>query len=169
MAEAPPAGTYGRTVHQHSGQATVEWTGLALLVAIIIAAAAVGAQRLGTAGLPQRLVCGLVGDRCGPRPALAALNDGPPVVFYARVPVHETGPLATAAALSPGAALGGPMVEFLERYHKRIRQVVVGTAIGVGVAATCAGAVVAANAIGGAMCGSAIVTGGYAAYRNATS
>lgn len=155
-------------MRQHRGQATVEWTGLALLVTIIIAAAAVGAQRLGAAGLPQRLVCGLVGERCGPRPALAALTDGPPVVFYARVPVHDTGPLATAAALSPGAALGRPVAELLERHGKLIRKVIVGGAIGVGVGATCAGAVVAANAIGGAFCGSSIVTGGYAAYRNAT-
>ncbi len=156
-------------MHQHSGQATVEWTGLALLVAIIIVAAGVGVQRLGTAGLPQRLLCGLVGDRCGPRPALAQLTDGPPVVFYARVPVHDSGPVTAAAALSPGVALGAPVAEFVERHGKLIRKVVVGAAIGVGVGATCAGAVIAANAIGGAMCGSSIVTGGYAAYHNATS
>lgn len=151
-----------------SGQATIEWTGLALLVTIVIAAAAVGAQRLGTAGLPQRLACGLLGERCGPRP-LTALSDGPSVVFYGRVPVHDSGPLATAAtALSPGVALGRPVVEFVKRHGKLIRKVVVATAIGAGVAATCAGAVVAANAIGGAMCGSAIVTGGVAAYHNAT-
>jgi hypothetical protein len=37
------------------------------------------------------------------------------------------------------------------------------------VAATCAGAVVAANAVGATMCASTLVTGAYAGYRNATS
>ncbi len=164
-----PARAYGRPVHPQNGQATVEWTGLALLVTIILAVAVAGAAHLGTAGLPQRLVCRIAGERCAPRPALAALTDGPPKVFHAQVPVHGGGPFATTAALAPGAALLDPAAKFLERHGKLVRKVVVATAIGVGVAATCAGAVVAANAIGGAMCGSTIVTGGYAAYRNATS
>lgn len=147
----------------------MEWTGLALLVTIILAVAAVGAEHLGSAGLPQRLICRFVGERCAPRPALATLTDGPPVVFYGRVPVHHGGPLAAAAALAPGVTLVRPIVGFFKRHGKLVRQVVVGGAIGVGVAATCAGAVVAANAIGGAMCGSTIVTGGYAAYLNATN
>lgn len=156
-------------MHDQRGQATVEWTGLALLVAIVLVAAAGGAQRLGTAGLPQRLACSLTGDGCPRRPTLAAVSDGRPVVFHAHVPVHHAGPLAAAAAFAPGAAVLEPVAELIKRHGKIVRKVVVGTAIGVGVGATCAGAVVAANAIGATMCGSSIVTGGYAAYRNATS
>ena len=82
--------------------------------------------------------------------------------------MHRSGPLSLAAAVAPGPIALKSMVRFVRRHGKLIRKVVVGTAIGIGVGATCAGAVVAANAIGGAMCGSSIVTGGYAAYRNAT-
>ncbi len=150
------------------GQATVEWAGLALLVAIVLVAAAAGARQLDAAGLPQRLACGLLGEQCHPRRALDALGDGPPRVFYGRVRAHPSGPLSLAAAIAPGPIASGSVIRFVTRHGKLIRKVVVGTAIGVGVGATCAGAVVAANAIGGAMCGSTIVTGGYAAYRNAT-
>ncbi len=137
-------------------------------MAIILVVAVAGAQRLGTAELPQRLACSIAGERCGPRPTFAVLDDGSRV-FHAQVPVHRGGPFTAPAALAPAAALLDPAARFLERHGKLVRKVVVGTAIGVGVAATCAGAVIAANAIGGAMCGSTIVTGGYAAYRNATS
>lgn len=147
----------------------MEWTGLALLVTIVLAAAATGAERLGTAGLPQRLACTLAGARCHPRPTLAELTGGTPVVFSARVPVAHGNPLAAAAAFAPGPAVVASLAGFLDRHRRLIRKVVIGTAIGVGVGATCAGAVLAANAIGGAMCGSTIVTGGYAAYRNATT
>ena len=146
----------------------MEWTGLALLVAIALVAAAAGARHLGAGGLPQRLACGLLGEQCHPRGALDALSDGPPRVFYGHVPVHRAGPLSLGAAIAPGPIAIGSVVRFVTRHGKLIRKVVVGTAIGVGVGATCAGAVVAAHAIGGAMCGSTIVTGGYAAYRNAT-
>ena len=155
-------------VEAQGGQATVEWTGLALLVAIGLVAAAAGAGQLGAAGLTQRLACGLLGEQCHPRRALDALNEGPPKVFHAHVPVRGSGPLSLAAAVAPGPAAISSVVRFVRRNGKLIRKVVVGTAIGIGVGATCAGALVAANAIGGAMCGSSIITGGYAAYRNAT-
>jgi hypothetical protein len=146
----------------------VEWTGLALLVALVLVAAAAGARYLGAAGLPQRLACALRGEPCHPPGAFDRLNQGPPRVFHGHVPVHGSGPLSMAAAAVPGPVTIKAVAGFLKRHGKLVRKVVVGTAIGVGVGATCAGAVVAANAIGGAMCGSSIVTGGYAAYRNAT-
>jgi choline-glycine betaine transporter len=72
-----------------------------------------------------------------------------------------------AAAQAPVAAVA-PVASFIARHGRTIRKVVIATAIGTGVAAACAGAVVAASAIGAVACGSSIVTGGYAAYRNAT-
>ena len=152
------------------GQASVEWTGAVLLVAIVLAAGVLGAKALGAGGLPQRLVCALLGERCPSRDAFAPLDQGPPRVFYAHAPVHQRGGLLPAAvALAPAALVAEPVIRFVKRHRRRIRQVVVATAIGVGVAATCAGAVVAANAIGATMCASSIVTGAYAGYRNATS
>ena len=89
-------------------------------------------------------------------------------MFYAHVPVQPSGPLSMAAAAMPGPVVIKRVGGFVKRHGKLVRKVVVATAIGIGVGATCAGAVVAANAIGAAMCGSSIVTGGYTAYRNAT-
>jgi hypothetical protein len=77
---------------------------------------------------------------------------------------YALGGLATvvpAASIVEGA--GG----FVWRHRRTVRKVAVATAIGAGVAATCAAAIAAANAIGAVACGSAIVIGGFAAYDNA--
>jgi hypothetical protein len=76
--------------------------------------------------------------------------------------------LANVAVAVPATTIVGGAGGFVWRHRRTVRKVMVATAIGTGVAATCAAAVVAANAIGAVGCGSAIVVGGFAAYDNAT-
>jgi hypothetical protein len=150
------------------GQSTVEWTGLLLLLAAAFSATAIAAHAVGGGGLPQRLVCAIAGRECAPHRVFAAADFRPLRGMRAVVGVrdgpHALGGLATvvpAASIVEGA--GG----FVWRHRRTVRKVAVATAIGAGVAATCAAAIVAANAIGAVGCGSAIVIGGFAAYDNA--
>jgi hypothetical protein len=151
------------------GQSTVEWTGLLLLVVAALAGAATVARALGAGGLPQRLTCAIARDVCAVRPAFAP---GAPVPeMRARLGVRERSgwpTLAVSLVAAPAASALEQAGRFLWRHRRTARRVVVATAIGSGVAATCAAAVVAANAIGAVACGSAVAIGASAAYDNAT-
>jgi hypothetical protein len=150
------------------GQSTVEWTGLLLLVAAAFSAMAMTAHAVGDGGLAQRLVCAIAGRECATHRVFTAADFRPLRGMRAVVGVRDRpfalGGLATvvpAASIVEGA--GG----FVWRHRRTVRKVAVATAIGAGVAATCAAAIAAANAIGAVGCGSAIVIGGFAAYDNA--
>jgi hypothetical protein len=145
------------------GQATVEWVALLLVVALALSAVVAASGAVGASWLPGRLACGLLGGACsGERPAA----DWRTASGRLRVPVESSG--GAVAVVSAPAAVASPVASFIVRNGKTIRKVAIATAIGTGVAAACAGAVAAANAIGAVACGSSIVTGGYAAYHNAT-
>jgi hypothetical protein len=165
-----PRPAYGRGVTGQRGQAAVEWTGLLVLVVAALAAAAAGARAVGAAGLPDRLACAIVGDACAARPVFALRPGAPMPVMRARLGVREMSGWPSLAASLP-AVPAVPILEdagdFLWRHRHTARKVVVATAIGGGVAATCAAAIVAANAIGAVACGSAVVIGSSAAYDNA--
>ena len=151
------------------GQAAVEWTGLLLLVVVVLAGAATVAHGVGAGGLPERLTCAITGDACTVRPAFAA--GAPLPEMRARLGVRERSGWPTLA-VSLVAVPAAPALEhaggFLWRHRRTVRKVVVATAIGGGVAATCAAAVAAANAIGAVACGSAVAIGASASYDNAT-
>lgn len=115
----------------------------------------------------------------GGPPGLAAL--GSPLDW-----APEVSPLRLAARVAPFGAVGkasraglaaardsfgavGDAAGFLWRHRRTVRKVLVATLIGTGVAATCAAAIIAANAIGAVACGSAIIGGSFSAYDNATS
>ena len=149
------------------GQATVEWVALVLIVAVALSAVAAASRGVGASWLPDRLVCGLLGRTCsGDRPRA----DWRTASGRLRVPLQAraSAPAGVLAAAQAPVAAVAPVASFISRHGRTIRKVVIATAIGTGVAAACAGAVVAASAIGAVACGSSIVTGGYAAYRNAT-
>src|SRR6476469_2238985 len=163
------------------GQSTVEWTGLLLLVAAAFGAMAMAAHAIGGAGLPERLACALGGDDCAARRVFAAADFRPSLGMRAALGTREKSPaglldaggsvpsaLGNVAIVVPATTIVGGAGGFVWRHRRTVRKVMVATAIGTGVAATCAAAVVAANAIGAVGCGSAIVVGGFAAYDNAT-
>jgi hypothetical protein len=163
------------------GQSTVEWTGLLLLVAAAFGTMAMAVHALGNGGLPERLACAIRGDDCAPRHVFAAADFRPSVGMRATLGTRESSPTAVLGAVGsvpsaladvaiavPAMTIVGGAGGFLWRHRRTVRKVAVATAIGAGVAATCAAAVVAANAIGAVGCGSAIVVGGVSAYDNAT-
>ncbi len=144
-------------------------------------ALALAAHAVGDGGLPARLACAIAGRDCAPRRVFSAADFRPLVGMRATLDTQERAPTGLLSAVgSVPSALGGvatvvpaaSVVEaaggFVWRHRRTVRQVAVATAIGAGVAATCAAAIVAANAIGAVGCGSAIVVGGFAAYDNAT-
>jgi hypothetical protein len=143
------------------GQSTVEWTGLLLLLAAAFSATAMAAHAIGDGGLPARLACAIAGRECAPQRVFTAADFRPLQGMHAAVGVRDTSPIVPAASIVEDAA------EFVWRHRRTVRKVAMATAIGAGVAATCAAAIVAANAIGAVGCGSAIVAGGFAAYDNA--
>jgi hypothetical protein len=149
------------------GQSTVEWTGLLLLVAAAFSAAAMAAHAVGVGGLPERLVCAIAGRECVPRRVFTAADFRPLRGMRAAVGVTERPALGGFATVVPAASIVESVGGFVWRHRRTVRRVAVATAIGTGVAATCAAAIVAANAIGAVGCGSAIVIGGFAAYDNA--
>jgi hypothetical protein len=149
------------------GQSTVEWTGLLLLVAAAFSAATMAAHAVGDGGLPERLVCAIAGRECAPRGVFTAADFRPLRGMRAAVGVRERPDLGGLATVVPAAAIVESAGGFVWRNRRTVRRVAVATAIGTGVAATCAAAIVAANAIGAFGCGSAIVIGGFAAYDNA--
>jgi hypothetical protein len=150
------------------GQSTVEWTGLLLLVAAAFSAAELAARTVGDGGLPERLVCAIAGRECAPRRVFTAADFRPLHGMRAAVGVSN-GPSALGglATIVPAASIVEVAGDFVWRHRRTVRRVAVATAIGAGVAATCAAAIAAANAIGAVGCGSAIVIGGFAAYDNA--
>ena len=169
------------------GQATVEWTGLLLLVSVALGATALAARAVGAGGLPGRVVCAVIAEPCRPRPVFPSPAGATVLGMRARLGVrHAGGPLGSidaalsgrfpsgrflssaAATVVPAAAALEDAADFLWRHRRTVRKVLVATAIGTGVAATCAAAIVAANAIGALGCSSAIVGGGFATYDNAT-
>ena len=151
------------------GQAAVEWTGLLLLVVVVLAGAATAARGAVAAGLPERLACAIAGDACTMRPAFAV---GAPLPdMRARLGVRRRSgwpSLAMPLVAAPAASALEDAGAFLWRHRRTVRKVVVATAIAGGVAATCAAAVAAANAIGTVACGSALALGASATYDNAT-
>ncbi len=149
------------------GQSTVEWTGLVLLVAAAFSAAAMAAHAVGDGGLPERVVCAIAGRECAPRRVFTAADFRPLRGMRAAVGVGERPALEGLATIVPATAIVESAGGFVWRHRRTVRRVAVATAIGTGVAATCAAAIVAANAIGAVGCGSAIVIGGFAAYDNA--
>ena len=150
------------------GQATVEWTGLLLVVPAAFGVTAIGSRALGDGGLPERLACAIAGRECAPRRVFTAADFRPLRGMRAAVGVRDRPPaLAGLATIVPGAAIVEGVGGFVWRHRRTVRRVAVATAIGAGVAATCAAAIAAANAIGAVGCGSAIVIGGFAAYDNA--
>jgi hypothetical protein len=149
------------------GQSTVEWTGLLLLVAAAFSAAAMAAHAVGDGGLPERLVCAIAGRECATRRVFTAADFRPLRGMRAAVGVRDRPALGSLATVVPAAAIVESAGGFPWRHRRTVRRVAVATAIGTGVAATCAAAIVAANAIGAVGCGSAIVIGGFAAYDNA--
>jgi hypothetical protein len=154
---------------QH-GQSTVEWTGLLLLVAAAFSAMAMAAHAVGDGGLPERLACAIVGRDCASQRVFTAADFRPLRGMRAALGVRDASPsglLAGAATVVPAASILEDAAEFVWRHRRTVRKVAMATAIGAGVAATCAAAIVAANAIGAVGCGSAIVAGGFAAYDNA--
>lgn len=155
---------------QH-GQSTVEWTGLLLLVAAAFSAMAMAAHAVGDGGLPERLACAIAGRECAARRVFTAADFRPLRGMRAAIGVRDTSPtglLAGAATVVPAASILEGAGGFVWRHRRTVRKVAMATAIGAGVAATCAAAIAAANAIGAVGCGSAIVVGGFAAYDNAT-
>ena len=162
------------------GQSTVEWTGLLLLVAAAFGGMAMAAHTVGDAGLPERLACAIAGRDCAARRVFAAADFQPSVGMRATLGTRETSPtglldavgsvpsaLGNVAIVVPATTIVGGAGGFVWRHRRTVRKVAMATAIGAGVAATCAAAIVAANAIGAVGCGSAIVAGGFAAYDNA--
>jgi len=150
------------------GQSTVEWTGLLLLVAAAFSATAMAAHAVGDGGLPERLVCAIAGRDCAPRRVFTAADFRPLRGMRAAVGVRDSpSALGGLATVVPAAAIVEGAGGFVLRHRRTVRNVAVATAIGAGVAATCAAAIAAANAIGAVGCGSAIVIGGFAAYDNA--
>jgi hypothetical protein len=152
------------------GQAAVEWTGLLALVVTVLAGAAAGARAVGADGLPDRLACAIVGDACAARSVFALRPGAAMPEIRARLGVREMSGwprLATSLPAVPAVPILEDAGDFLWRHRRTARKVVVATAIGGGVAATCAAALVAANAIGAVACGSAVVIGSSAAYDNA--
>jgi hypothetical protein len=161
------------------GQSTVEWTGLLLLVAVAFGGMAMAVHQVGTVGLPERLVCAIAGRDCAPRRVFAAADFRPSIgmrqtlgtrtsstgLFDAVASVPSA--LGTVAIVVPATSIVGGAGGFVWRHRRTVRKVAMATAIGAGVAATCAAAIVAANAIGAVGCGAAIVAGGFAAYDNA--
>jgi hypothetical protein len=150
------------------GQSTVEWTGLLLLVAAAFSVTAIAARAVGDSGLPERLACAIAGRECASRRVFTAADFRHLWGMRAAVGVRERPPpaLGGLATIVPAAAIVGG-AGFVWRHRRTVRRVAVATAIGAGVAATCAAAIAAANAIGAVGCGSAIVIGGFAAYDNA--
>jgi hypothetical protein len=152
------------------GQSTIEWTGLLLLVAAAFSAMAMAARAVGDGGLPERLACAIAGRECAPRRVFTAADFRSLRGMRAALNARDTSPtglLAGAATVVPAASIVEGAGGFVWRHRRAVRRVAVATAIGAGVAATCAAAIVAANAIGAVGCGSAIVVGGFAAYDNA--
>jgi hypothetical protein len=157
-------------MRRQRGQTTVEWTGLLLLVAVSFGATAIAAHAVGDGGLPERLACAIAGRECAPSHVFTAADLRSARGMRGNVGVRDRPfPLAIggAATIVPVSAIVEGAGGFLWRHRRRVRQVAVATAIGTGVAATCAAAIAAANAIGAVGCGSAIVIGGFAAYDNA--
>lgn len=150
------------------GQSTVEWTGLLLLVAAALSVTATAARAVGAGRLPERLACAIAARECASRRVFTAGDFRSLRGMRAAVGVRER-PLALAglATIVPAAAIVEGAGGFVWRHRRTVRRVAVATAIGAGVAATCAAAIAAANAIGAVGCGSAIVIGGFAAYDNA--
>jgi hypothetical protein len=141
---------------------------------------AMAAHAVGGAGLPERLACAIGGHDCAARRVFAATDFRPSLGMRAVLGTREkssTGlldavgsvpaALGNVAVVVPATTIVGGAGGFVWRHRRTVRKVMVATAIGTGVAATCAAAVVAANAIGAVGCGSAIVVGGFAAYDNA--
>jgi hypothetical protein len=149
------------------GQSAVEWTGLLLLVAAAFSAVAMAAHAVGDGGLPERLVCAIAGRECAPRRVFTAADFRPLQGMRAALGVRDRPALGGLATVVPAASIVEVAGGFVWRHRRTVRRVAVATAIGTGVAATCAAAIVAANAIGAVGCGSAIVIGGFAAYDNA--
>jgi hypothetical protein len=162
------------------GQSTVEWTGLLLLVAAAFGGMAMAAHTVGDAGLPERLACAIAGRDCAARRVFAAADFRPSAGMRAALGTREKSPtglldavgsvpsaLGSVAMVVPAATIVGGAGGFVWRHRRTVRKVAMATAIGAGVAATCAAAIAAANAIGAVGCGSAIVAGGVAAYDNA--
>ncbi|MDX6643014.1 MAG: hypothetical protein QOD76_976 [Solirubrobacteraceae bacterium] len=145
----------------------MEWVALMLIVAVALSAVAAASRGVGASWLPGRLACGLLGRACSSDRARA---DWRTASGRLRVPLRTPAgaPAGVLAAVRAPVAAVAPVASFISRHGKTIRKVAIATAIGTGVGAACAGAVIAANAIGAVACGSSIVTGGYAAYRNAT-
>jgi len=151
------------------GQAAVEWTGLLLLVVVVLAGAATAAHGLGAGGLPERLTCAIAGDACTVRPAFAAGTPLPEMRARLGVRRRSGWPgLAMPLVAVPAASALEDAASFVWRHRRTVRKVLVATAIAGGVAATCAAAVAAANAIGAVACGSAVTIGASATYDNAT-
>ena len=149
------------------GQSTVEWTGLLLLVAAAFSAMAMAAHAVGDGGLPERLACAIVGRDCASQRVFTAADFRPLRGMRAALGVRDASPSGLLAGAVPAASILEDAAEFVWRHRRTVRKVAMATAIGAGVAATCAAAIVAANAIGAVGCGSAIVIGGFAAYDNA--
>jgi hypothetical protein len=150
------------------GQSTVEWTALLLLVAAAFSVAAIAARAVADGGLPERIACAIAGRECASRRVFTAADFRPLRGMRAAVGVRD-GPsaLGNLATIVPAASIVEDAGDFVWRHRRTVRRVAVATAIGAGVAATCAAAIAAANAIGAVGCGSAIVIGGFAAYDNA--
>ena len=161
------------------GQSTVEWTGLLLLVAVAFGGTAMAARAVGDAGLPERLVCAIGGRDCAARRVFAAADFRPSIGMRQTLGTRTSptglldavgsvpSALGTVAIVVPATSIVGGAGGFVWRHRRTVRKVAMATAIGAGVAATCAAAIVAANAIGAVGCGAAIVAGGFAAYDNA--
>jgi hypothetical protein len=161
------------------GQATVEWTGLVLVVAAALTAAALGAYALGTAGLPDRLACAIAGGDCAPRRVFSAEDFRPLIGRTTVVGTREPsgGILGAVGSIPPAAGSVAMIVPaasvlegaggFLSRHRRTLRKVAVGLAIAGGVTASCVAAITAANVVGAVGCGSAVVLGGVAEYDNA--
>ena len=158
------------------GQSTVEWTGLMLLVALVFGGLAMAAHGVGDGGLPARLACAIAGRECAPERVFSAADFRTLRGASAHVGAREAAPsmlgavsssLGAAATVVPAASILEDAGDYLWRHRRTVRKVVVTTAIMVGVTATCAAAITAANVLGAVGCGSAIVTGGFTAYDNA--
>jgi hypothetical protein len=152
------------------GQSTVEWTGLLLLVAAVFSATAMAAHAVGDGGLPERLACAIAGRECTPRRVFTAADFRPLRGMRAAVGMQDRSvpsALGGLATVIPAASIVEDAGGFVWRHRRTLRKVAMATAIGAGVAATCAAAITAANVVGAVGCGAAIVVGGFAAYDNA--
>ena len=112
------------------GQAAVEWTGLLLLVVVVLAGAATAAHGLGAGGLPERLTCAIAGDACTVRPAFAAGTPLPEMRARLGVRRRSGWPgLAMPLVAVPAASALEDATSFVWRHRRTVRKVLVATAV----------------------------------------